>query len=193
MLRLFWIIRLLDHTTTYIMENNLSKNVTDPLAFNETVLLTSYSGDVIVALPAFMQMVKSLMITGCETFIAVLGMTSLISYICQQIGYFFQYVRIWFTVHFQVIVCSLMKFNFLFHLQILLIEDEDKNFGTVSGILFCILALQTGLTGLEPEKRFVRLCRNFCLLFTALLHIIHSVLNPLLMSLSASHNPALHR
>lgn len=77
--------------------------------------------------------------------------------------------------------------------QILLIEDEDKNFGTVSGILFCILALQTGLTGLEPEKRFVRLCRNFCLLFTALLHIIHSVLNPLLMSLSASHNPALHR
>lgn len=77
--------------------------------------------------------------------------------------------------------------------QILLIEDEDKNFGTVSGILFCILALQTGLTGLEPEKRFVRLYRNFCLLFTALLHIIHNILNPLLMSLSASHNPTMHR
>lgn len=92
-LRLFWIIRLLDHTTTYIMENNLSKNITESVGLNETVLLSSYSGDVIVVLPAFMQMVKSLMITGCETFIAVLGMTSLISYICQQIGYFFQYVR----------------------------------------------------------------------------------------------------
>lgn len=166
-LRLFWIIRLLDHTTSYIMHNDLSKNATGSFGFNETVLLTSYSGDVLVVLPAFMQMVKSLLISGCETFITVLGMTSIISYICQQIGYFFQYV--------------------------LLIEDEDKNFGTVSGVLFCILALQTGLTGLEPEKRFVRLCRNFCLLFTALLHIIHGVLNPLLMSLSASHNPALHR
>ncbi|XKL63337.1 hypothetical protein PGB90_005701 [Kerria lacca] len=166
-LRIFWIIRLLDHTTSYIMQNDLSKNVNGSIGFNDTVLLTSFSGDVIVVLPAFMQMMKSLLISGCETFIAVLGMTSVISYICQQIGYFFQYV--------------------------LLIDDEDKNFGTVSGILFCILALQTGLTGLEPEKRFVRLCRNFYLLFTALLHITHGVLNPLLMSLSASHNPALHR
>lgn len=93
-LRLFWIIRLLDHTTTYIMENNLSKNISESIGFNETILLSSYSGEVILVLPAFMQMVKSLMITGCETFIAVLGMTSLVSYICQQIGYFCQYVRI---------------------------------------------------------------------------------------------------
>jgi E3 ubiquitin-protein ligase RNF139 len=65
--------------------------------------------------------------------------------------------------------------------------------GTVSAILFFILALQTGLTGLDPEKRFIRLCRNFCLLFTAILHFIHNIVNPLLMSLSASHNPATHR
>ncbi|XP_026681988.1 protein TRC8 homolog [Diaphorina citri] len=78
--------------------------------------------------------------------------------------------------------------------QILQTEDQDdKSIGTVSAILFYILALQTGLTELEPEDRFVRLCRNFCLLFTALLHFIHNIVNPLLMSLSASHNPALHR
>ncbi|KAK9501313.1 hypothetical protein O3M35_012050 [Rhynocoris fuscipes] len=111
---------------------------------------------------------KSLLITGCETLTAVLGMTSVISYICHYIGCFFQWV--------------------------LLTDDEDdKSIGTVSAILFYILALQTGLTGLEPEKRFVRLCRNFCLLFTALLHFIHNIVNPLLMSLSASHNPSLHR
>lgn len=74
------------------MENDLSKNLTQSFGFNETSLFSSYSGDAIVLLPAFMQLVKSLMITGCETFIAVLGMTSLISYLCQQIGYFFQYV-----------------------------------------------------------------------------------------------------
>lgn len=65
--------------------------------------------------------------------------------------------------------------------------------GTVSAILFYILALQTGLTSLDPDKRFVRLCRNFCLLFTAVLHFIHNIVNPLLMSLSASHNPSLKR
>lgn len=72
-------------------------------------------------------------------------------------------------------------------------EDDDKSIGTVSAILFYILALQTSLTSLEPEKRFVRLCRNFCLLFTAVLHFVHNLVNPILMSLSASHNPYIHR
>lgn len=91
-LRVFWIIRLLDHTTSYIMQNDLSELTVDSSSFNETVLLTSYSGDVLVVLPAFVQMIKTLLINGCGTFIAVLGMTSVVSYICQQIGYFFQYV-----------------------------------------------------------------------------------------------------
>lgn len=76
----------------------------------------------------------------------------------------------------------------------LLTEDvDDKSIGTISAVLFYILALQTGLTGLDPEKRFIRLYRNICLLCAALLHYIHNVVNPLLMSLSASHNPSLNR
>uniref|UniRef100_A0A1B6FRI9 RING-type domain-containing protein n=1 Tax=Cuerna arida TaxID=1464854 RepID=A0A1B6FRI9_9HEMI len=118
--------------------------------------------------PFILNTVKSLLISGCETLTAVLGMTSVISYVCHYIGCFFQWV-------------------------LLTEDDDDKSIGTVSAILFYILALQTGLTGLEPEKRFVRLCRNFCLLFTALLHFIHNIVNPLLMSLSASHNPCVHR
>lgn len=68
--------------------------------------------------------------------------------------------------------------------------DEEKSMGTVSAILFYILALQTGLTSLSPDKRFIRLCRNFCLLVTALLHFLHNIVTPILMSLSASRNPS---
>lgn len=60
-------------------------------------------------------------------------------------------------------------------------------------MLFYILALQAGLTSCDPEKRLVLLSRNICLLFTALIHFVHNYVHPLLLSLSASHNPALHR
>ncbi|CAK9807592.1 Protein TRC8 homolog [Anthophora quadrimaculata] len=113
-------------------------------------------------------MIRTLLVNGCETLMAVLGMTSIISFICHYIGCFFQWV-------------------------LLTEEDDERSIGTVSAILFYILSLQTGLTSLDTEKRMVRLCRNFCLLFTAVLHFVHNIVNPLLMSLSASHNPALHR
>ncbi|XP_076630345.1 TRC8 ring finger protein [Colletes latitarsis] len=116
----------------------------------------------------YFAMTKTLLISGCETLTAVLGMTSIISFICHYIGCFFQWV--------------------------MLTEDwDEKSIGTLSAILFYILALQTGLTSLDGEKRLVRLCCNFCLLFTVVLHFVHNIVNPLLMSLSASHNPALHR
>lgn len=112
--------------------------------------------------------VKSLLVRGCETVVAVLGMTSVLSSVSHQIG-------------------SIMQ-------SFLLVEDpEDRSIGTVSAILFFILALQTGLTGMEPEKRFLRLYRNLCLLFTAILHFIHNMVSPLLFSLSASRNMSLNR
>lgn len=148
-LRTFWILRVLEHSGIFFVSGRWAE-----VDINGTT-------------PGF-RLLKNLMVTGSDTLTAVLGITSIVSYICHHIGKFFQWI--------------------------LLTEDEnDKSIGTVSAILFYILALQTGLTGLEPEKRFVRLCRNFCLLFTALLHFIHNIVNPLLMSLSASHNPSLKR
>ncbi|KAL4149454.1 hypothetical protein QTP88_003404 [Uroleucon formosanum] len=142
-LRIFWAIRVLEQIL-YLL--------TDMEIQNETLFGA----------------VKYLLIKGCDTFTAVLGMTSFVSYFCHYIGAFFQWV--------------------------LLTEDvDDKSIGTISAVLFYILALQTGLTGLDPEKRFIRLYRNVCLLCAALLHYIHNVVNPLLMSLSASHNPSLNR
>ncbi|XP_076547005.1 TRC8 ring finger protein [Osmia lignaria lignaria] len=113
-------------------------------------------------------MIKTLLVNGCETLTAVLGMTSIISFICHYIGCFFQWV-------------------------LLTVDEDEKSIGTLSATLFYVLALQTGLTSLDREKRLVRLCRNFCLLLMAVLHFVHNIVNPLLMSLSASHNPALHR
>lgn len=117
------------------------------------------------ALP-FLTSAQNLLVGGCETLTAVLGMTSIVSVICHYIGKMFQ--------------LFLLSEDY----------DEDKSIGTVSAILFYILALQTGLTSLSPEKRFIRLCRNFCLLVTALLHFLHNIVAPILMSLSAARNPS---
>ncbi|KAJ6223188.1 hypothetical protein RDWZM_001733 [Blomia tropicalis] len=111
---------------------------------------------------------KYLLVRGCDNVIAVLGMTSVLSGISHQIG------------------CMMQLF--------LVVEDpEDRSIGAVSAILFFILALQNGLTAMEPEKRFMRLYRNVCLLFTAILHFIHNMVSPLLFSLSASRNMSINR
>lgn len=112
---------------------------------------------------------QKLLVDGCDTLTAVLGMTSVISIICHYIGKMFQ----WFLIS-----CD---------------NDEEKSLGTVSAVLFYILALQTGLTSLSPDKRFIRLCRNLCLLVTALLHFLHNIVSPILMSLSAARNPSRKR
>ena len=82
-------------------------------------------------------------------------------------------------------------------------DDEEKSVASVSAVLFFVLALQTGLTGMEGEKRFQQVrhlepkifqliidsdLQNLCLLLTAVLHFIHSMVQPVLMSLSASRS-----
>ncbi|XP_029722866.2 protein TRC8 homolog isoform X2 [Aedes albopictus] len=142
-LRAFWTIRLSEQLISLLANSDV------PLRFAATV--------------------QSLLVSGCETLTAVLGMTSIISLICHYIGKAFQ--------------LFLLSEDY----------DEDKSIGTVSAILFYILALQTGLTSLSPDKRFIRLCRNLCLLITALLHFLHNIVAPILMSLSAARNPSRKR
>ncbi|XP_052870324.1 protein TRC8 homolog [Anopheles cruzii] len=142
-LRVFWSIRLAEHLISLLMSSEA------PLRFAATM--------------------KTLLVSGCETLTAVLGMTSIISLICHYIG--------------KMVQLFLLSEDY----------DEDKSIGTVSAILFYILALQTGLTSLSPDKRFIRLCRNMCLLVTALLHFLHNIVAPILMSLSAARNPSRKR
>ncbi|CAL4147946.1 unnamed protein product, partial [Meganyctiphanes norvegica] len=153
-LRTFWMIRVAQHIVLLLGEFMYVNG-----EYQSLLTLDLAAGYVIF---------KAVMTQGCETAVALLGMTSIVSYISHYIGILFQ--------------------------MVLLTEDDDeRSMGTVCAILFFVLAEQSGLTVLEGEKRFVRLCRNFCLLFTAMLHFTHNMVNPVLMSLSASRNPALYR
>lgn len=146
-LRVFWVLRLLEQLVSLVIGSSGGGEA--PLALMATV--------------------QDLLVSGCETVTAVLGMTSIVSLICHYVGRLFQ--------------LFLLSDDF----------EEDKSIGTVSAILFYILALQTGLTTLSPDKRFVRLCRNLGLLVTAVLHFLHNMVSPILMSLSAARNPSRKR
>ncbi|XP_043544187.1 E3 ubiquitin-protein ligase RNF139 [Chiloscyllium plagiosum] len=110
----------------------------------------------------------NLIISGCDSTLTVLGMSAVISSLAHYLG------------------LGILAF-------IGSTEEEDKRLGFVAPVLFFILALQTGLSGLEPEERLVRLSRNMCLLLTAILHFIHGMTDPVLMSLSASHVSSFRR
>ena len=153
-LRTFWMFRMAVHLATLLGEFMYVRGEYQPL-------LSLTLSDCYVIF-------KAIMTQGCETAVALLGMTSIVSYISHYVGVVFQMI-------------------------LLTVEDDERSMGTVCAILFFILAEQSGLTVMDGEKRFVRLCRNFCLLFTAMLHFIHNMVNPVLMSLSASRNPALYR
>lgn len=151
--RVFWITRITQQALYLMMEKYPTETSDSSILFNGTAVLDN---------------AKHLMVRGCETIIAVLGMTSVLSGITHQIG------------------CMMQSF-------LVLDDPDDRSIGSISAIMFFILALQNGLTSMEPEKRFLRLYRNFCLLFTAMLHFIHNMVSPLLFSLSASRNMSLNR
>lgn len=68
-LRMFWAIRVLIQFL-YMSTNTETKNLT------------------------FFETMKYLLIKGCDTCTAVLGMTSCLSYFCNNIGAFFQWVKL---------------------------------------------------------------------------------------------------
>lgn len=117
----------------------------------------------VVSMASLFNCVKAVLTRGSETIISVLGMTSIVSSLSHWLGVIFQLV---------------LKTE----------DDEDKSVASVSAVLFFVLALQTGLTGMESEKRFYQICKNLCLLLTAILHFIHTMVQPVLMSLSASRS-----
>ena len=55
----------------------------------------------------------------------------------------------------QVKLVSLSFLSELLSVQVVLAaeHEEDKSVASVSAVLFFVLALQTGLTGMESEKR----------------------------------------
>ncbi|XP_069477694.1 E3 ubiquitin-protein ligase RNF139 [Ambystoma mexicanum] len=122
----------------------------------------------LISWDTFCDLVCNLIISGCDSTLTVMGMSAVISSIAHYLG------------------LGILSF-------IGSTEEEDKRLGFVAPVLFFILALQTGLSGLKPEERLVRLSRNMCLLLTAILHFVHGMTDPVLMSLSASHVSSVRR
>lgn len=117
----------------------------------------------------FWELCSSLIISGCDSTLTVLGMSAVISSAAHYLG--------------------LGVLVFIGSTE----DEEDRRLGFVAPVLFFILALQTGLSGLEPGDRLVRLSRNLCLLLTAVLHFVHGMTEPVLMALSASHVQSVRR
>ncbi|CAB4064834.1 RNF139 [Lepeophtheirus salmonis] len=109
LLRTFWLIRFMCNVGEYIYTN----------PFPEEENMDIYT----------LELGKFILIKGCETFWAVLGMAAILSSLCQLIDCLFR--------------C------------ILSVDDSamSRTVASVSPFLFFVLALQTGLTTLEPDKR----------------------------------------
>ncbi|XP_026559432.1 E3 ubiquitin-protein ligase RNF139 [Pseudonaja textilis] len=154
-LRIFWLSRLAIQTAMLLYVIKASE--TDP-----SMKFYAISWD------NFWELLCSLIISGCDSTLTVLGMSAVISSVAHYLG------------------LGILAF-------IGSTDEDDRRLGFVAPVLFFILALQTGLSGLKPEERLVRLSRNMCLLLTAVLHFIHGMTDPVLMSLSASHVSSLRR
>ena len=86
---------------------------------------------------------KEVLVRGSETVVSVLGMTSIVSTLSH-----------WFGVVFQVSVPPVHWYYSPRQMILRTEDDEEKSVASVSAVLFFVLALQTGLTGMESEKRF---------------------------------------
>ncbi|XP_069566435.1 E3 ubiquitin-protein ligase RNF139 isoform X1 [Brachyistius frenatus] len=141
----------------------------------------------------FWDLTSNLIISGCDSTLTVLGMSAVISSVAHYLGLsILAFIGVCLSVRPSVrpsvcvspLTCLAVSGS---------TEEEDKRLGFVAPVLFFILALQTGLSSLDPEERLVRLSRNMCLLLTAILHFIHGMTDPVLMSLSASHVSSVRR
>lgn len=106
--------------------------------------------------------IEMLMVRGCEGYTALLGMISIISLLSSYIELLFQ--------------------------KFMLLEHTRNSFASLSAVLFLILALQTGLPNLPTHQRFFQLCKNSCLLSTAFLYHLHSMVDSSLIALASSSN-----
>ncbi|XP_072177888.1 E3 ubiquitin-protein ligase RNF139-like [Diadema setosum] len=123
----------------------------------------AHDGDTEQSFRKFLSLaVYEIAVESCSTFLAVMGLSATISPAANVVG---QLARLFLGVE----------------------REGGENIGTVASVLFFILALQTGLPDMSPENRVVRLGRNMCLLSTAILHFVHTMLHGVMMQLSTMH------
>jgi E3 ubiquitin-protein ligase RNF139 len=78
-LRTFWMLRVAEHTISALSGCFLKEQ-------EEVTDVHACTSETMMRLP------RELLVTGCETQTAVLGMTSIISFLCHYVGNFFQWI-----------------------------------------------------------------------------------------------------
>ena len=63
--------------------------------------------------------------------------------------------------------------------------DQATQLSLVSAALFCLLSIQTGLSGMPVLQRITRLNRNGWLQCVAFLHFIQDLVKPVLLQMSS--------
>lgn len=66
--------------------------------------------------------------------------------------------------------------------------DQATQLSIISATLFCLLSIQTGLSGMPALQRIIRLNRNGWLQCVAFLHFIQDLVKPVLLQLSSQVN-----
>ncbi|XP_046438507.1 protein TRC8 homolog [Daphnia pulex] len=108
-------------------------------------------------------LLKIVMVRGCETLPALLGMASVFSCICAKV-----YIK---SQEFMQIP-----------------GERSTHIGPLAATLFVIFSFQYGLSTLKPASRIVRLMRILVLITTCFLHFTYTSVDTVLMSLAASAN-----
>ena len=123
---------------------------------------------------------KEMLTRGNETLLAVLGATSVVAKVCHYVGSFFHHYLMAtdLTAAGEVAAAAAGGGG--------VVDAEERSVASVCAIVFFVLALQTGLTSLNPDKRLTRLYQNLCLLVTAIFHFIHNMVSSHLIALGAS-------
>lgn len=70
---------------------------------------------------------------------------------------------------------------------------DDLDCGLISAIIFHILTIQSGLTGLDPENRFIKLYEIIHIVCISIQDYIYNMVDKLLMYLNVSHNRSINR
>ncbi len=123
----------------------------------------------------FWDLTSNLIISGCDSTLTVLGLSAVISSVAHYLGLsILAFIGTTECVCVEQQMCCTNFYNLSYILAIRLLlefsdlshfdpsgstEEEDKRLGFVAPVLFFILALQTGLSSLDPEERLVSHCR----------------------------------
>lgn len=165
-MRMFFLVRSCFYATYLLTDAYLagmmeSNPLTDLIWSNYTYTAMPANGTSASSTPQWKIALAYLAVRSCDTAVAVLGTSAVVSEFGQYVTDVF--VHVLDAPH----------------------NDDSDSSGAVLGVLFIMLALQSSITMIDPQKRVLRLYRSVILQLTALLHFMGRILDDSFQRMSA--------